>query len=144
MIAHTISMLTYFHLFFGGPAECCRHTVNPPPPSTQHLSLLCPVVWLRWGAGSTQERGIRRDGRELLGVDFRQPLGEFEGSGQRQSSRDESTSGGKVLLDTPLQSGITTLHPARRSCVSSSNFPLITNYIKVHKSDQKPLMLDFY
>lgn len=87
-------------------AEACGHTINLPPPVLPHplFILSCCVAEVRYGhakAGSTQERGIQSNRGELLGVDFRQPLGEFEESGRRQSSRDESTDRGKVLWTLP-------------------------------------------
>lgn len=78
---------------------------SSPVHPTRLFALSCCVAEVRYGhskAGNTQEGGIQSNGRELLGVDFRQPLGEFEESSWRQSSRDESTDRGKVLVDTPL------------------------------------------
>lgn len=101
MIARTPFMLSDFHLFVLQTHNKPPSPVLPPP----LFILSCCVVEVRYGhgqAGSTQERRIQSDWREFLGVDFRQPLGEFEESGRGQSSRDESTGRGKVLLDTPL------------------------------------------
>jgi len=68
---------------------------DPSTPSSLYSALLCVCV-SKYGhgkAGSTQESRIQSGGRELVGVDLHQPLGEFEGSIQRQSSKDESRDG---------------------------------------------------